>query len=455
MKFLVLLALLSLSVFAQEGKYFGKKSTEAMLTFTTFAEIPHSGELTLSTLKKPGRIQDNILAKLDMQIQHLMGTFQSVSFQDDFGYPGVIGETYDIEFKEVKTLNSKTKVIKYSFSGKVVFHTSAFKTPTINVPIKLPRNYSTIYDLGLSKNGEKNLCTDEHYNDESDFWYFWDPDMDGCPLQGDTENVLRFDGKLKRLNNTELTYPEFDKLYGDNGNGEVLETGVYLGYINDITDLVNVNYRDDGYIAFKEVVAKLEEDGFELKDKNDHFREYTDGRTVKGINFFRVYEKEIKALGKKTISRVKVLLSDTDVNSNDETFHRYFAEGLENDDILAYDGHSGLGANLSLDYLPTIPFKMKKYQIYYFNGCSSYPYYNGMFFDAKGGSKNLDIITSGLPTFTVTAGDNMNAFLAGFINGKVQSYQKLLGVLETSNGDYGTYLTGVNGDEDNTFKPAK
>lgn len=458
MKFLSL-AVLFLTINAQarlpyNDKYYGKKSTEALLTFSTVAEIPHTGELTLATLKKPGRIQDNILAKLDMQVQHLMGTFQSESFQEDFGYPGVIGETYEIEFKEVKVLNSKTKLIKYAFKGKVVFHTSAFKAPTINVPIKLPLAYDKIYDLGLE--GDENVCTDEHYNSEDDFWYFWDPDMEGCPLKDDKVNVLRITGKLKRLDNTELTYPEYDKLYADNGNGETLETGVFLGYIEDIDDLTTVNTKDDAYIAMKEIEADLKLQDFELKEKKDHFREYLDGRVVKGINFYRVYEKAVKtATGKNIISRVKILLSDTSVTSADETFHRHFAEGLADNDILVYDGHSGLGANLSLDNLPTVPFKAKKYQIYYFNGCSSYPYYNGMFFDAKGGTKNLDILTSGLPTFTTTAGDNMKAFLAGFVNGKVQSYQKLLGVLEASNGDYGTYLTGVNGDEDNTFTPAR
>lgn len=455
MKNLILffLSLFAMTAFAQD-KYFGKKSTEALLTFTATAEIPHSGELTLASLKKEGRTRDNILAKLDLQIQHLMGTFQSESFQESFGYPGVLGERYDIDFKEVKVLNSKTKLIKYNFSGKVVFHASAFKTPTINVPIKLPLSYDKIYDLGLKD--DENLCTDEHYNSEDDFWYFWDPDMDGCPLRGDKENVLRIAGKLKRLDNTELTYPEFDKLYADNGNGEVLETGVYIGYIEDIEDLVNVNTKDDGYLAMKEIEANLKEQDFTLKEKKDNFREYLDGRVVKGINFYRVYEKTIKtAIGKDVVSRVVILLSDTDVNSKDETFHRHFADGLASHDVLAYDGHSGLGANLSLDYLPKIPFEAKKYQVYYFNGCSSYPYYNGMFFNAKGGSKNLDIITSGLPTFTTTAGDNMSAFLAGFINGKVQSYQKLLSAIESSNGDNGTYLTGVNGDEDNKFSPAR
>jgi hypothetical protein len=144
-------------------------------------------------------------------------------------------------------------------------------------------------------------------------------------------------------------------------------------------------------------------------------------------------------------------LGDTGINSEDKTFHIRLVDAFENSDILVYDGHSGLGGNLDLESLPKINFNKKKYQIYFFNGCSSYPYFNGAFFAAKGGTKYLDVVTSGLPTFADTAGPNVMAFLDNFIKGKSLSYQTILRGLEVSNEDYGTYLTGVNGDEDNIF----
>jgi hypothetical protein len=112
-----------------------------------------------------------------------------------------------------------------------------------------------------------------------------------------------------------------------------------------------------------------------------------------------------------------------------------------------------LGSYLNLDWLPAFTFKPKKYQIIYFNGCSSYPYYNGTYFAAKGGTKYMDLITSGLPTLTNTSSPNMMSFATPFLTGSLQSYQRLLNQIEISNGDNGTYLVGVNGDEDNKFKP--
>jgi hypothetical protein len=77
-----------------------------------------------------------------------------------------------------------------------------------------------------------------------------------------------------------------------------------------------------------------------------------------------------------------------------------------------------------------------------------------MYFGAKpGGKKNLELITTGLPTLSNTSKDNMMAFVNTFIDGKVQSYQTIMNGIEKSNGAEDTYLMGVIGDEDNKFKP--
>ena len=77
-----------------------------------------------------------------------------------------------------------------------------------------------------------------------------------------------------------------------------------------------------------------------------------------------------------------------------------------------------------------------------------------MYFNQKPAKKkNLEVITAGLPTLTSTSTSNMMAFLDPFVHGKINSYQTLMRGLERSNGKDSTYLMGVNGDEDNVFKP--
>jgi hypothetical protein len=150
---------------------------------------------------------------------------------------------------------------------------------------------------------------------------------------------------------------------------------------------------------------------------------------------------------------VSILLSDSSVGVQDETFVEYFSEALTTSQIVSYDGHSGLGGNL--EYERFLANKLPGfYQIFFFNGCSSYPYFNQMYFSQKpAGKKNLEVITAGLPTLTSTSTSNMMAFLNPFVHGKVHSYQTLMRGIEKSNGEESTYLMGVNGDEDNIFRP--
>ncbi len=436
--------------------FYGKRSTEAELVFQAQVDVPLADSVSLQDLNRNGRARSEALALIDAQAQHLMGSFQARSFRDQFGYPGVLGERYEIKFNDIKEIaseDSNRKMLFYEFKGTVVFHKDAFKnSATRVVPIVLPLAPDKIYALGVVDG--KNTCTDEHYNSEGDFWYFWDPEQSGCPLAGDTENILHTKGKLKRLPNTRASYPEYDRLYGDNGNDEVLNIAVFFGYFEDVTNFQKVNPHDSAFDAFNFLESNLlEKRGFTVKESKDDFQVLNGKKTTKGINTFRAYEKQEFFKKQPVTVRVQVLVADTAIDSKDGTFHRYLKAALRSADILIYDGHSGLGGNLDLKELKGERFDKNKYQILFFNGCSSYPYFNGMFFNAKGGSQNLDILTSGLPTFSNTAGPNVVAFLNHFIEVNTKTYQKILTELEDSNAEEGTYLTGVNGDEDNKWKP--
>lgn len=435
--------------------YYGRHSAEAVLTYAAEVDVPLAGRApVLAELNREGRRRAEALAGVDFQIQHLMGTFQSESFRKDFGWPGVLGESYRVRFKKVAPGSASGRVrLGYEFKGTVVFQKEAFNGhPTRLLPVKLPLAPDRIYALSLVRG--TSACTDRHYDSEDDFWYFWDPDQRGCPLAGNDVDVMRLTGKLERLPNTRVAYPEYDRLYGDNGNGEALEVAVFFGYIDDLADLRNPRRRDDGARAMREVERELRARGFRLTGKADAFREYADGRRVAGINFLREYEtRVVNELGLEMPVRVQVLLADTAAASRDATFHRFLVPALERADIVAYDGHSGLGGNLDLRTLRGLRLDPRKYQIFYFNGCSSYPYFNEKYFEAKGGSRNLEIVLSGLPTFTATAGPNVVAFLDQFLGGRTLSYQRILSSVEESNAEYGTYLTGVTGEQDNRWRP--
>ncbi|HLD75285.1 MAG TPA: hypothetical protein VJB34_10360 [Bdellovibrionota bacterium] len=470
--------------------YYGYRSTEAVLSFSAEVVGSLSSESTLELLNQEGLLHDEALELVRLQTQHLMGIFQSESFIKEFGYAGVLGEGEDnkIVFTGIDTEGEEgLKKLAYHFETRVVFDKRAFKRKkyekaVVKVPLKLPLAPHLIYSQSLKvkklPNGGDfiffNPCTDKDFDREEYFWYFWDPDKRGCPLKNDHEKVLRINGKLERLRSTQTSYPEYDRLYCDNGNQENLDISIFIGYINEPESLVNadsekkvkIRRRDEGYHAFQEIVDQLKLLDFTEIETKDAFRIYRDrnrdgkNKIVKGSNFLKTFERRAQTeLGGDLNVRIKILLADTDAHSSDYTFHYYATPAMEQSDIFIYDGHSGLGMNLDLRHkdFQNVHFDPQKYQIFYFNGCSTYPYFGGMFPRAKGGTKNLEVITAGLQTSTETSFSNSVAFLNYFLDGKTRTYQQILENIDKSNYEDGseefTYLMGVSGDEDNLWTP--
>ena len=422
---MLVIFILSISTSFAGPLYYGANSTESILKFV--AKIETS-------------LTANVNDKIHMQLQHLIGHFHSKSFIANFGFTGVLGDQYD--YKIIKTERKpKKKITTYQFKGKVNFDKRSFdRKKFIDVPILLPLNLDNIYKLGVV-NGV-NRCSDKTYNAEEDFFYFWDICMSGCPLKNDQVNIVRVTGELEKLDNTKLTYPEYDRLYAN----KMLKIAVFLGYIDDTPGKKS----DFAFDLYHELQDELKTRGFETKSEQKAYHANAD----KGHSYKVVMTMNRKTeLGNNQKFEITLLLADTALASDDETFQTEYASALKSSHLIAYDGHSGLGANLGVDYLPEFSFG-RIYQILFLNGCSSYPYFNSQYFDQKpGGSKNLEIITSGLPTLTSTSFTNMMAFLSPFIEGKTLSYQRIMKGIEDSNDGEDTYLMGVNGDEDNQFKP--
>ena len=489
MRRLLLIAVLLFPFFGEA--YYGYRSTEAMLSFSATIVGPLSSEPSLSGLNQEGPLRDEAIELVRLQTQHLMGIFQSESFIKEFGYAGVLGEKENekIIFTNIGEANILGwKKLHYDFETVVVFDKRAFGNKNYEraiqrVPLKLPLSPHLIYSesVKIRKVAKKdefvvfNPCTDKDFNVEEYFWYFCDPDKRGCSLKNDHEKVLRIDGRLERLKSTHISYPEYDRLYGDNGNAENLDISIFIGYIDEPASLsgadsskkIKIRKRDEAYDAFELVVEQLQLWDFAVTEAQDGFRVYRDAnrdgkyRFVKGTNFLRTLERRTQTeVGQSMNVRVHILLADTDINSSDYTFHYYAVPAMEAADIFIYDGHSGLGSNLDLrgkDF-KTVQFNPHKYQIFFFNGCSTYPYFGGTFSRAKGGSENLEVITSGLQTFAETSFSNSLAFLGYFLDGKTRTYQQILENIDKSNYENSsekefTYLIGVSGDEDNLWTP--
>ena len=445
--------------------YYGRYAIEAQLTFEAKVDFNSKKRVSVKLIKSDKRLKKHVEKTIKRQLEHLMGYFQSNSVGKIIGSKGSLGEEYLTRPLSVKKGKSKNSwVLTYSFDGKATFEKKIFgKRKSIKIPIRLPKNPKTIYKL--SKKASKSLCTDEEYNSEEDFFYFWDIFKKSCPLKKDFKNVPLIKASLKPLKNTRWSYPQYDKIYGDNGNGSDLIIYTFFGYMDSLKDSDRPNRRDESYKAYKEVKKALIERGMKESEQEDAFRIYpkdipysrrfkenTKLDVYDGANFRTTLIKKINFRGKLVNLKINLFLSDTDINSEDDTFRYFYEKALKTADIIEYEGHSGLGANLSLKKLEIKRLSKKKYQLYFFNACSTYKYFNNEYLKAKGGSKNLDIILSGLPTYGDEASNNSLAFLDTFLEAKSLTFQTIVSRIEESS-DGGPYLYSVVGDHDNTWKP--
>ena len=445
--------------------YYGRYAIEAKLSFKAEVEFYSKKRVTLNLIKFNGRLKAHVQKTIKKQVEHLMGYFQSDSVAHIIGSKGTLGEEYLAKPLSIRKSRSKNYwVLTYFFDGLATFEKKIFGSKkSIKIPLRIPKNPKTIYRL--SKKGPKYPCTDKEYSSQEDFFYFWDIYKKGCSLINDYKNVPLINASLRPLKNTRWSYPEYDKIYGDNGNGRDLVIYTFFGYMDSLKDTDTPNKRDESYKAFQKVKKSLIKRGMEVIGQENAFRIYAEdipssGRFSElkdfdlydGANYISTLTKKIDFRGKSLNLKIKLLLSDTDINSYDDTFRLFYKKALRTADIIEYEGHSGLGANLSLKKLEIKGLSKKKYQLYFFNACSTYKYFNNEYLKAKGGSKNLDIILSGLPTYGDSASNNSLAFLDTFLEAKSLTFQTIISRIEDSS-DGGPYLYSVVGDHDNAWKP--
>src|SRR5579871_1222510 len=124
--------------------YYGRHSTEAVLTYHAEADVlwPDEAQATAESLNTDTAERRLALARVDEQVRHLMGTFQAASFLREFGYPGALGEAYEVRFTGARPGTAPgRKTLEYDFRGVVVFHKDAFDGHGSRlVPVKLPRS---------------------------------------------------------------------------------------------------------------------------------------------------------------------------------------------------------------------------------------------------------------------------------------------------------------------------
>ena len=413
--------------------FYGSDNQSATMSYASFVEIKLPAGVRSPNDLLTGTNRRKMQEIVDYQAQHLFGVF---SVHPEYvKNPGILSSQSKPKITTAE-INASARTAKVNYT---LFDTGVFKKKLLvdgprKIQFVLPKDPTTIYAKGIPPGQSVNKCTDDHYNSEDDFWYFWNPKKFGCPI---TEaDLVAVEAQLTPIASTIKSHPYYDKILGDNGNGRKLRIVYLVGVDQDF------NSGDLGRKTFNEALDLLKEKGFETdSSKSSRFAKLL---TLKK----RDWDVELQ---------VKL------VDPGTQEFVADAAAAMENDDVFIYDGHSGLGGYLNLKRLQQSlgrPLKLdvNKSQIFFFNGCSTFAYYNHDYFELKKtsadpkGIKNLDIVSTAIgASFDIGARHDV-ILIAGIADGSRPSWKLLIDRMYRVDREQ-TALTHVNGDEDNPTAP--
>ncbi|MBX3228527.1 MAG: hypothetical protein KIT84_07735 [Labilithrix sp.] len=288
-------------------------------------------------------------------------------------------------------------------------------------------------------------------------------------------------------NATDATYPEYDRLFAGPSQPGVLTISIVNGRLAH--ERVEAR-KDSGYYEWLAALDVIftEHPDFALTKIEPHEEityAYAENKKYDGLSFAdfiqwtvygRGWPKGMPASSRDNIAKTiadkldnhwvtfekktKVQIGNKapqDLTIRIETFfgvdddtapHR---RALKHGDVVVYNGHSYIGegpldpANYTKDSFS------KGYQMFWFDSCVSYNYYEKDFFLLKeGGSKNLDLITNGLEAPEWMSGEAEGKFIAKLIGGTNPSYGALLQLAKATDA-----LRVVDGEIDNKWSAAK
>jgi hypothetical protein len=263
---------------------------------------------------------------------------------------------------------------------------------------------------------------------QSEYWYVWHPEKDGC--KDDWKQTVSVTVS-KVLPKGSQTYPEYDRLTAD-GKIEIL---ALFGQV----DHGALSDGDYGFSLVRDFESQLTGAGFTKADSAPRGLRYT--RTANNLTaIVDIYTpREFGGL--------------TDWAHIDA-----FDEGVRTHEIIAYNGHSVLGASdfWARPSIYNTDEQRSKYQIFVYNGCLGYEYYVKPILDGKGGWDNVDLLSNTEETpFAIMVEmttDVVSMVLGGAENGGRNSWQQIMTKMNSTATGWNSYY-GASGIRDNRFMP--
>jgi hypothetical protein len=287
----------------------------------------------------------------------------------------------------------------------------------------------------------KSSCVDAaaHEVDSGSMWYYFRPKASGCALAA-ADVVTTTATVTRSADNTTGKYPEYQKVWDDNELKVVAIFGKY--------EKTGTTSADAGISAYNAFVSTM-------RSTFGSLGLVTEPAVIPagpGIAAPDVAFRATLADGKKVT--VNALLVD-EVSSAPEAFYTRYEALSGGADIIAYNGHAGLGQNVRA-LANRGRFVPGKYLMLFMNGCDTFAYVDGSLAqkrallnaDDPSGTKYMDIVTNAMPAFFHSDAPATTALIKGLMSTSApKTYEQIFTSIDTSQ------VVLVTGEEDNAFAP--
>ena len=303
----------------------------------------------------------------------------------------------------------------------------------------IPRDVSGRAQIAFA-NAHKTTCVEDHAHDVSagSMWYHYRPQQPGCDL-ADAEVIKTTATATRSTLNTPGRYPEYQKVWEDD-RLEVIS--IFAKYE------ANADLNDAGIDAFNSFVGKMTS---ALRGK----KLVTTPAALSGGPGPAVRDVTLEGTlpdGKQI--KVSAFLVD-DIMSPFDGFDARYESLTPTADLVTYNGHSALGANVRA-LSRKGHFVASKYQIFFMNGCDSFAYVDGTMAQQRAllnqddptGTRYMDIVTNAMPSYFTSMAAASSAIVTGLLSfEQPQTYEKMFQSVDRAE------VVLVTGDEDNEFAP--
>jgi hypothetical protein len=285
-------------------------------------------------------------------------------------------------------------------------------------------------------------CVDfsAHEVSSGNMWYYYRPHRSGCTIT--ESDLVRVDAAVT-LSSVSTTgkYPEYDKVWAD---GALKVVAIFGKYEDGATES-----DDAGISAYNEFVEDVQDElaDFGTVTTTPADVPFNPGVAVPDVTFTATLA------GGKTVEVVALLVDN--VRTPPSWFDPRYAALSTRADLIAYNGHAGLGSNVRA-LARKGSWTTGQYLMLFMNGCDTYAYVDGFLaqtrasinFDDPTGTKYMDIITNAMPAFFHADAEASMAFIRGLLQFEAPlTYEKMFLQVDRSQ------VVLVSGEQDNVFVP--